>query len=450
MKDKLLNQKVSKLLYSLAIPAICAQIVSLLYNMVDRIYIGRLPDGDLAMAAIGICVPLTTIINAFNGLFGRGGAPLSSIRLGEENYEEADHILSNSFISLVISSLLITIVVLIFQEPILYLFGASPETIDYARKYIVVYSCGTIFIQLTVGLNYFINTQGFTKFGMATIVLGAILNIILDPIFIFYFEMGVTGAALATIIAQSISCLFVLRFFFGKKTVLHIRKKYLKPKWAIMKQIISLGSSPFFMSATEGLLTISFNQQLLRFGGNMAISSMTIMTSMFQFILLPVEGIAQGSQPIISFNYGAKKYHRVKETISLAIKVSLAYTIIGTIMMELFPMYFVGLFTSSPELLSLGSKMLRVYIFGAGVLGINSTCQQTYNSLGEGKKSFFFAFYRKIILLIPLIFILPMILPYQMMAVVLAEPISDLLTTFTNFIYFKKFIHHKLQSNNEL
>lgn len=448
MKDTLANQKISKLLYSLAVPAICAQIVSLLYNMVDRIYIGRLPDGNLAMAAIGICVPLTTIINAFNGLFGRGGAPLSSIRLGEEDYEEADHILSNSFMSLIVSSLVITLIVFIFQEPILYLFGASQETIPYAKNYIMIYAFGTIFIQLTVGLNYFINTQGFTKYGMATILLGAGLNIILDPIFIFYFDMGVTGAALATVLAQSVSCFWVLHFFFGKKTILHIRKHYLKPKWRIMKQILSLGASPCFMSATEGLLTISFNQQLLKFGGNLAISSMTIMTSMFQFILLPVEGIAQGSQPIISFNYGAKNYERVKHTISLAMKVALTYTLIATLTMEIVPQFFVGLFTSSPELLDLGSKMLRVYIFGACVLGINSTCQQTYNSMGEGKKSFFFAFYRKIILLIPLIFILPTFISNQMMAVVLAEPISDLLTTGTNFLYFRKFVRNKLENQN--
>lgn len=450
MTEKLANQKISKLLYTLALPAICAQIVSLLYNMVDRIYIGRLPDGNLAMAAIGICVPLTTIINAFNGLFGRGGAPLSSIRLGEENYEEADHILSNSFMSLMISSIVITLIVLIFQEPILYLFGASEETLSYAQNYIMIYALGTIFIQLTVGLNYFINTQGFTKYGMATILLGAGLNIILDPIFIFYFDMGVKGAALATVLAQSVSCFWVLHFFFGQKTILHIRKKYLKPKWRIMKQILSLGASPCFMSATEGLLTISFNQQLLRFGGNLAISSMTIMTSMFQFILLPVEGIAQGSQPIISFNYGAKNYDRVKHTISLAMKVALTYTLIATMMMEFFPQCFVGLFTSSPELLDLGSQMLRIYIFGACVLGVNSTCQQTYNSMGEGKMSFFFAFYRKIILLIPLIFILPMFMKNQMMAVVLAEPISDLITTCTNFIYFRKFIHHKLEVPHDL
>lgn len=444
MQEALANKKIPQLLYSLALPAICAQIVSLLYNVVDRIYIGRLPDSALAMAAIGLCVPLTTIIDAFTGLFGRGGAPLSSILLGKGEIEEADYILSNSFIALIVTSVVITGGVALFQEPLLYLFGASQETIGYARSYISVYSIGTIFSQLTVGLNYFINTQGFTQYGMKTVMIGAFLNIILDPIFIFVLDMGVQGAAFATVLSQCASCLWVLKFFFGKKTILHIKRKYLKIKWSILKQILMLGSAPFFMSASEGLLTISFNQQLLRYGGNLAVSSMTIMISMFNFLLLPIEGLAQGSQPIISFNYGAKNDERVRHTISLAFKVTLVYSVLGTLSMELFPHSFVGLFTRDPQLLELGSRMLRVYVFGCFILGANSTCQQTYNSLGDGKKSFFFAFYRKIILLIPLIFILPSLLPNALMAVILAEPISDIVTTFTNVIYFKTFIKRKL------
>lgn len=444
MEERLAHEKISTLLYSLALPAICGQIVTLIYNLVDRMYIGRLDNGAMAMAAIGLCVPLTTIINAFNGLFGRGGAPLSSIRLGENNKEEADHILSNSFISLVICSLTITLVVALFKDPILYLFGASEETIGYARDYITIYSMGTIFIQLTIGLNYFINAQGFTGFTMRNVIIGAILNIILDPIFINVLGLGVKGAALATVLAQGVSCLLVLSFMFGKRTILHIRKRYLKPSLRILKQIISLGLSPFFMSSTEGLLTICFNQQLLLYGGNLAVSFMTIMSSMFQFVLMPIEGVAQGSQPIISYNYGAKSYQRVKDTISLALKVTCTCSMLAVIMMELFPQMFVGIFTSDSELMTLACQMLRVYIFGGCIMGINSTCQQTYNSLGEGKKSFFFAFYRKIILLIPLIFILPHLLPWQMMAVVLAEPISDLITTITNYTYFRGFIKRKL------
>ena len=446
MQDRLENQKISTLLWSLAIPSICAQIVSLIYNMVDRMYIGRMADGSLAMAAIGLCVPLTTIINAFNGLFGRGGSPLSSIKMGEGNLDEADRILSNSFTSLVVVSLIITGTMILFRDPILYMFGASNETIGYVRDYITIYSMGTLFIQLTVGLNYFINAQGFNQFGMMTTLIGALLNIILDPILIYQLNMGIKGAALATVIAQGVSCIFVVSFFFGKRTMLHIRKEYLKPCWRIWKSIVILGASPFFMSSTEGLLTIAFNQQLLRFGGNLAVSSMTIMSSMWQFMLLPVEGVAQGSQPIISYNYGAKNYQRVRETLSLAIKITMVYSVLGVTLMELFPQLFVRLFTSDSALLTLGSNMLRIYIFGAFCIGANSTYQQTYNSLGEGKKSFFFAFYRKMIILIPLIFLLPHIwTSHQVLAVILAEPISDILTTLTNTIYFKRvFIRKKL------
>ena len=444
MENALANEKISKLLFSLAIPSICAQIVSLIYNMVDRMYIGRLEDGALAMAAIGLCVPLTTVINAFNGLFGRGGAPLSSIRMGEGKHEEANQILTTSFISLVVVSLCITLLVNVFRDPILYMFGASEETIGYARDYVSIYSLGTLFVQLTVGLNYFINAQGFNKFGMMTVLIGAGLNIILDPIFIYSLDMGIKGAALATIISQGISCLWVLRFLLGKKTILKIKKEYIKPRISILKQIITLGSAPFFMTSTEGVLTICFNQQLLKYGGNIAVSSMTILASMFQFLLLPIEGVAAGSQPINSYNYGAKKYDRVRQTISLALKVTLTYSVIGTLCMEFFPEIFVGIFTNDNELISLACPMLQIYIFGAIIMGANSTFQQTYNSLGEGKKAFFFAFYRKIIILIPLIFILPMFIDNKVIAVVLAEPISDLVTMLTNGIYFKRFIGKKL------
>ncbi len=445
MEERLKQENLKSLLFSLAIPAILAQIVTLIYNLVDRIYIGRMEDGALAMAAIGLCVPLTTIINAFNGLFGRGGSPLSSIALGKQDHEEANRILSQSFMMLVLSSIVITVVFICFQDSILYLFGASSQTIGYAKDYISVYVLGTIFVQLTVGLNYFVNAQGFAKFGMLTVLLGAGLNILLDPVFIFTFKMGVRGAALATILSQAVSCFWVLHFFRSKRSILHIQRDYLKPDGRIIRKIISLGASPFFMSASEGLLTISFNQQLLRFGGDLAVSAMTIMTSMWQMILLPIEGVAQGSQPIISYNYGAKAYERVRGTISLAFKVTCLYSLVGVGLMELFPNFFCGLFTSDPELLQLACPMLQIYIFGGCIMGINSTCQQSYTSLGEGKKSFFFAFLRKILLLIPMIFLFPMIFPFQLMAVVLAEPVSDLITTISYFIYFRYFLKQILK-----
>ena len=444
MTERLANEKISSLLLSLALPSILAQLATLIYNMVDRIYIGRLPDGSLAIAGIGLCTAIITIINAFTNLFGRGGAPLASIKLGEEKKEVAEKILGNCFLSLIVSSLIMMMMLFIFGSQILMLFGASENTLPYAMDYLRIYTVGTIFAQLSVGLNYFINTQGFAKYGMLTLLIGGILNIILDPIFIFAFHMGVAGAALATILSQLVSCLWVLKFLFGNKTLIKIRKKYMKFDVDIMKKVLGLGFSPFFMTSTEGILQVSFNRQLLFFGGDLAVSSMTIMLSMSQMLFLPMEGIAQGSQPIISYNFGAKNYYRVKQTISLALKSALTYSFIGVMLMEIFPQFFVGLFAKDPELIQLGSSMLRIYIFGFIIMGANSTYQQTYSSLGFGKKSFLFAFYRKIILLIPLIYILPLFIPNGVFAVILAEPISDLLTTITNTFAFQKFVKTRL------
>ncbi|WP_294578328.1 MATE family efflux transporter [uncultured Thomasclavelia sp.] len=445
MNERLEKEKISKLLLSLAIPSILAQLTTLIYNLVDRIYIGQLPNSSMAIAGIGLCTSIVTIITAVTNLFGRGGAPLASIRLGEKNIKEAERILANCFKSLLITSIIIIIILNLFGTNILLLFGASENTIGYALEYLNIYSWGTIFAQLSVGLNYFINAQGFAKYGMFTLLLGGILNIILDPIFIYSFNMGVAGAALATIISQFVSCVWVLGFFFGKKTTLRLKKEALKFDIPVMKRVIGLGLSPFFMSSTEGILQVSFNRQLLFFGGDIAVSSMTIMMSMSQILSLPMEGIAQATQPIISYNYGAKQYDRVKQTISLALKAALTYSIIGVLCMELFPNLFVSMFANDPELIELASWMLRVYVFGFIIMGANSTYQQTYTSLGFGKRSFFFAFYRKIILLIPLIYLLPNFIANGVFAVILAEPISDLCTTITNTFAFKSFIKKNLK-----
>ncbi|WP_300627533.1 MATE family efflux transporter [Erysipelatoclostridium sp. An173] len=448
MNERLENEKISTLLISLAIPSILAQLTTLIYNLVDRIYIGRLPNSSLAIAGIGLCTSIITIITAVTNLFGRGGAPLASIRLGEKNTEEAQKILGNCFKSLMITSIIIIVILNLFGTQILMLFGASENTLDYALQYLRIYSWGTIFAQLSVGLNYFINAQGFAKYGMFTLLLGGILNIILDPVFIFLFDMGVAGAAVATVISQFVSCLWVLGFFFGKKTMLRLTKKSLEYDLNVMKRVFGLGLSPFFMSSTEGILQVSFNRQLLFYGGDIAVSAMTIMMSMSQILSLPMEGIAQATQPIISYNYGAGKYDRVKKTISLALKAALTYSIVGVLLMELFPSLFVQLFANDPELVELASWMLRVYVFGFIIMGANSTFQQTYTSLGFGKRSFFFAFYRKIILLIPLIYFLPNVISNGVLAVMLAEPISDLLTTITNSFSFKSFIKKHLQTTD--
>lgn len=446
MNERLENEKISKLLLSLAIPSILAQLATLIYNMVDRIYIGQLADGALAIAGIGLCTSIITIITAFTNLFGRGGAPLASIRMGEKRMDIAEKILGNCVFSLVISSLIIMASLLIFGEDILMLFGASENTLPYAMDYLSIYCLGTVFVQLSVGLNYFINAQGFAKYGMFTLLIGGVLNIILDPIFIFGLHMDVAGAAIATVISQFVSCVWVMKFLLGKKTTIQIKKEYFKFDLDIMKRVLGLGFSPFFMSATEGILQVSFNRQLLFFGGDLAVSSMTIMLSMNQILQLPMEGIAQGTQPIISYNYGAKQYERVKKAISLAMKVSLIYSIVGVLLMEFVPQVFVQLFSNDPELIELASRMLRVYIFGFIIMGANSTYQQSYTSLGFGKISFFFAFYRKIILLIPLIYILPIFISDGVFAVMLAEPLSDLITTITNTFSFRRFMHKHLKT----
>ena len=446
MNERLENEKISKLLLSLAIPSILAQLATLIYNMVDRIYIGQLADGALAIAGIGLCTSIITIITAFTNLFGRGGAPLASIRMGEKRMDIAEKILGNCVFSLVISSLIIMAVLLIFGEDILMLFGASENTLPYAMDYLSIYCLGTVFVQLSVGLNYFINAQGFAKYGMFTLLIGGVLNIVLDPIFIFGLHMDVAGAAIATVISQFVSCVWVMKFLLGKKTTIQIKKEYFKFDLDIMKRVLGLGFSPFFMSATEGILQVSFNRQLLFFGGDLAVSSMTIMLSMNQILQLPMEGIAQGTQPIISYNYGAKQYDRVKKAISLAMKVSLIYSIVGVLLMEFVPQVFVQLFSNDPELIELASRMLRVYIFGLIIMGANSTYQQSYTSLGFGKISFFFAFYRKIILLIPLIYILPIFISDGVFAVMLAEPLSDLITTITNTFSFRRFMHKHLKT----
>ena len=443
-QGRLKTEKIPKLLLSLALPAICAQIVTLLYNLVDRIYIGRMENGLLAMGAIGICAPVVTMVTAFTGLFGRGGSPLAAIHMGKGDNEKAEKYLGTSVGMLIITSILITGLVMGFKQPLLKLFGASEAILPYGDDYMSIYCLGTVFVQLTVGMNYYITPQGFAKTAMATTMLGGALNIVLDPLFIFTLKMGIKGAAIATVISQLASFLWAASFMLGKKTLLHVRISNLKPDLKILKEIVILGSAPFFMNASEGIMTICFNTQVQKFGGDTAVSAMTILFSVFQFMLLPVEGVAQGSQPIIGYNYGAGEYGRVKEAIHLALISTLIFTMIGTTVVMICPESFIRIFNSSQELIQLGSGMLRVYVVGMFVLGANSTFQQTYNSLGEGGKAFFFAFYRKVIILIPMLYVFPAVLPWGVMAVVLAEPVADLITTGTNALYFHRFIKKKL------
>lgn len=445
MENKLATERIPRLLFSLAVPTIFAQIVSLLYNMADRIYIGRLDDGAAAMAGIGISLPLITLIMAFSHLCGKGGAPLAAIRMGEKNNDGADKILTNSFVMLLFFAVLLTLVSLIFKREILTLFGAEGSTLAYAEDYFGIYCIGTIFVMITIGMNSFINTQGFTKMGMATTLIGCVLNIILDPIFIFAFGMGVKGAALATVISQGVSCVWVIYFLFGKSTILHVRKEYVKPDFGIIRAVIMLGITPFFMMSTESVLQICFNTQLLKYGSDIAVSAMTIMTTMFQLVFMPVDGISLGGQPILSYNYGAGKYDRVKSAVKIMLISGLTFTVLATFMIVVFPQLFIKIYTKDAGLIAMTKPLLPIYLAGGFLLGANSAFQQTYTALGKGKTAFFFAFYRKIILLIPLIYILPHILPDPLVAVILAEPVSDILTTLTNAGYFQWFLRKKLR-----
>jgi putative MATE family efflux protein len=443
--------KIGKLLFKLSLPCIIAQLVNVLYNIVDRIFIGNLPNGEIAMAGVGISFPIILIISAFSVLIGMGGAPLAAIKMGEKKNEDAEKIQSNSFSMLIIIGFILTVVLLIFKQPILYAFGASSQTIGYAQDYTTIYLFGTIFVQLALGMNTFLNTQGFTKISMFTVMIGAAINIVLDPIFIFAFNMGVKGAALATIIAQMVSAIYVLKFLFGKKTILKIQKEFLIPKAKIIFSIVKLGIAPFIMQSTESLVLISLNTKIQAYSGDLAVGAMTIMASIMQIILLPLMGLTQGAQPIISYNYGARNLDRVKATIKILIICSLSYTIFMTSILMLFPEIIVSIFNNTPELMSITVWSIRIYFIGTFIFGAQIACQRSFLALGQAKISLFLALLRKIVLLIPLIYILPNFFQDKLFAVLLAEPIADIIavsiTTISFFIFYKRNLNNKALGN---
>lgn len=456
MKNKNVNLgegSVGKLLINLAVPAIIAQMVNLLYNIVDRIFIGRMANGEIAMAGIGVAMPIIMIISAFSYLIGSGGAPLTAIKMGEKNNDEAEKIMSNSFSMLLIIGVSLTIVFLLFKEPILWAFGASETTINYALDYLTIYVMGTLFVQIALGMNPFINTQGFAKIGMLTVLIGAVINIALDPILIFTFDMGVKGAALTSIIAQGVSSLFALNFLFGKKSILKIRKKYLKLDKKIVGSILALGIAPFIMQATESLVLVSLNNQLSRFGGDLAIGAMTIMSSIMQIILLPANGLTQGAQPIISYNYGAKNIDRVKKTFKYTVLATLSYTFFMCLILMIAPEMVVKIFNNDPSLLEITSWSIKIYFAGIFIFGIQAACQSTFLALGQAKISLFLALLRKIILLVPLIFILPIIMEEKLFAVLLAEPVADvtavLITSICFTVFYKKTLNVMDKNENK-
>lgn len=434
---------IGKLLFQLALPAVAAQIINMLYNIVDRIYIGHMPaDGSLALTGVGVCMPIIMIVSAFAALISCGGAPRASIAMGKQDNDHAEQILGNCFILQIIISIILTIILLLWNREILYAFGASDNTISYAVDYMNIYAIGTIFVQLTLGMNAFITAQGFAKIGMLTVLIGAICNIILDPIFIFGFSMGVKGAALATIISQAISCIWVIRFLIGGKTILKLRKKHFKITPSVLIPCILLGTSTFIMQASESIITICFNSSLLRYGGDIAVGAMTILTSVMQFAMLPMQGIGQGAQPIASYNYGAGNAERVKKTFKLLLVICVIYSVLLWLLIMLFPNIFASIFTPDPTLLDFTAKVLRVYFAALFVFGIQIACQMTFVSIGNATCAIIVAIVRKFILLLPLIYIVPKFISNSTIGVYMAEPIADVIAvTFTVILFsiqFKK------------
>ncbi|MDU4882303.1 MATE family efflux transporter [uncultured Clostridium sp.] len=439
--EELGSCSVGKLLFRLAVPAIAAQIINLLYNLVDRMYIGHIDNiGKLALTGVGVCLPLIMLISAFAALVSMGAAPRASIFLGKGEHENAEKTLGNSFSLLIILSLIITVIFFFFAKDLLLLFGASENTIEYAVDYMGIYSLGTIFVQLTLGLNSFISAQGFATVSMMTVLIGAICNIVLDPILIFGFNMGVSGAALATIISQSVSMIWILFFLTGKKSTLKLRKKNLHLSKDIIIPSIILGLSPFIMQSTESLIAVCFNSSLLKYGGDIAVGAMTILTSVMQFSMLPLTGLTQGGQPIISYNYGAKNSARVKKAFNLLLISCVSYSFILWALAMITPRSFVLIFNNDPELVEFTSRALRIYMAVSCIFGVQIACQQSFIALGNAKTSLFLALLRKVILLIPLIYIIPMFMSDKTTAVFIAEPVADLLAvTTTSIIFFIQF-----------
>lgn len=433
---------VPKLILKMAPPTITAQLVNLLYNIVDRIYIGHIEKiGATALTGVGLCAPILMLVTAFSMLASAGGAPRSAIAMGQGNKEEADRILGNCFTMLLIFAALLTAVLITFAKPLLLLFGASENTLPYALNYMTIYCCGSVFVLITLGLNPFLNAQGFSSFSMTTTLLGAVTNIVLDPIFIFAFDLGVAGAAIATVISQSVSAAFVLWFLTkGKKSILKLRLNAMKLNGKVIGPVLALGISAFVMVSTESILSISFNSSLSRFGGDLAVGSMTILASCTQLITMPTQGLVQGCQPIISFNYGAGNTNRVKQCFRILLTFAAGYTILFWAAAMLIPQVFVQIFNNDAVLVEHTAWAMRIYMAGIFSLGFQLACQQTFMALGQAKVSLLLACLRKLILLIPLIFILPLFFENKVFAVFLAEPVSDIVAALvTVAVFFTRF-----------
>lgn len=446
LESELGTKPVGQLLFKLAMPCICAQIVNMLYNIVDSMFIGNIPNiGDDALTGVGVTFPIIMLISAFSSLIGMGGSPRVSIAMGQQKNDEAEKILTNCFTALVAVSIILTVVFSLFSEPLLMKFGAEKDTISYALEYLSIYILGTIFVQISLGMNGFITAQGKARFAMATVCIGAVINIILDPILIFGFNMGVKGAAIATVCSQMISAIWVIVFFNSKYTNLRMRKEYIKPEAKVLTPCIILGLAPFVMQSTESLLAITFNVSLLKYGGKTAVGAMTIIARLNQILAMPIMGLAQGAQPILSYNYGACNVERMKKLVKISATSAIIFSLLFWVSVMFIPNQMVSLFNSeNAELMEKTVWAMRIYFAVGFVMGMQSIFQQSFVALSEAKISLFLALLRKIILLIPLIIILPYFFEDKVFAVFVAEPISDFIavsiTSITFFIRFRKIL----------
>ena len=426
MKNDFSKGSVAKNILNLALPMTLAQIINVLYNVVDRIYIGHLPNAStLALTGLGLTFPVITIISAFANLFGMGGAPLCSIARGKGEHDRAQKIMGNSFSTLVISGVVLTVVCLLFKEPILYAFGASSDTFPYADDYLSIYLLGSVFVMVSLGMNSFINSQGFAKMGMLTVLLGAVMNIVLDPIFIFLFNMGVRGAALATIISQGCSALWVLRFLTGKKTIYRLSLSSMRLDFPLIREITGLGMSGFIMSVTNGAVQVVCNATLSLYGGDLYLGIMTVINSVREILTLPVNGVTNAAQPVMGFNYGAGKYTRVRQGIKFTAIVCIVYTLAAWALTLFFPAQFIHLFNSDPALIEKGIPAMHLYFFGFFMMSLQFAGQSVFLALGRSKQAVFFSLFRKAIIVIPLTLFLPRLWGLGVNGVFLAEPVSN-------------------------
>ena len=433
---------VKKLMVQMAVPALVGQVVNLLYNIVDRIYIGHIPEiGGAALTGVGLCAPILMLITAFAMLAGSGGAPRAAIAMGQGDKEKAEKIVGNCFTVLMGFAVLLTAVFYVACPTLLRWFGASDATLPYAVEYGRIYILGSIFVLTTMGMNVFITTQGFAKISMLTTVIGAVTNIALDPILIFGLNMGVKGAAIATVVSQAISALWILRFLTGKQTILKLQTKNMKLVPSIILPCLGLGVSTFVMLSTESILSISFTSSLARYGGDVAVGAMTVLTSINQLMTMPLSGICQGGQPLISFNYGARKYDRVKEAFFCQFFTCVAYTVVFWAVIQMAPGFFAGIFTSNTALVEYTAWAIKVFLALGFSIGFQISCQQAFMALGQTKISLIMALLRKVFLLIPMIFILPNFFADKAFAVFLAEPVSDIIAAaVTTFMFFRFFL----------